>query len=584
MKTILAALLSFLLLAPGFSTPAEPVQQPQWHVWTTTHTQRVLREDPPGDAKQAALQAARGEWRGFQILMRCAGPVGQVRVELGELRGPDGATIPIDLAEVYRQHQMEIKQPTHRNDQFKPGWYPDPLIPARHPITRQPLTGPRFVAMPFDLPAEQTHGFFIDLCVPRDARPGQYRGTVRLTAADRHPIEIPIDLTVWDFQLPELPSLQTAFGSPAQRLREYYRQRAKEGKEPEPADWAAVETQCAALLAQHRFNATFPGSLAPVAQADGSFRIPAEQIKALQQFVDRYHVNAVPVPHPERVIKDPEANRDRLVAWLRAFDEAAKQLDRPQVLFYVYLKDEPNDAEAYKYVQRWGRAIRQANSVVKVLVVEQPQPQDQAWGDLYGAVDIWCPLFSLFQPEPAAARQALGETIWTYTALCQLKKTPWWHIDYPLLHYRVPTWIAWRYRIRGLLYWGGMTYFRQVEDPWSEANTYRPGPKSVFNGEGTLAYPARPVGYEGIVPSLRLKALRDGIQDYDYLVMLEKLGLAAEAEKIVLPLAGSFFQWEENPAAYDKARAQLAELSLSGKKRLGQSAGNRDAPLYGGGQ
>ncbi len=568
MKTILLCVLIGILTV-GCCLGAE---QPQWHLWTTTHTVRVLREDPPGQSAQVALQAARGEWRGFQVLMRCAGPIGQVRVELTDLRSADGAVIPSGQAEVYRQHQMEITQPTHRNDQFRPGWYADPLIPARHPITRQPLAGPRFVAMPFDLPAEQTHGFFIDVHVPREAKAGQYRGAVRLTAAERPPVEIPVELTVWDFQLPQVPSLQTAFGSPAQRLRDYYRQRAKDGKENEPADWEEVETQCAALLAQHRFNATFPGSLLPVAQPDGSFRIPPEQIKALQQFVDRYHVNAVPVPHPERVIKDPEANRDRLSAWLRAFDAAAKQLDRPHVLFYVYLKDEPNDAEAYKYVQRWGRAIREAKSAVKVLVVEQPQTQDPAWGDLYGAVDIWCPLFSLFQPEPAAARQALGETIWTYTALCQLKKTPWWHIDYPLLHYRVPTWIAWRYRIRGLLYWGGMMHFRQVEDPWTEANTYRPGPKSVFNGEGTLVYPARPVGYDGIVPSLRLKALRDGIQDYDYLKTLEDLGLAAEAEKIVVPLAGSFFQWEPDPAAYDKARARLAELIISAQTRAAQPA------------
>ena len=77
-----------------------------------------------------------------------------------------------------------------------------------------------------------------------------------------HAIEIPVELTVWDFQLPAVPTLVTAFGSPAERMRRYYRQRAQEGKEAEPADWAAVETQCAQLLAEHRINATpSPGSL-----------------------------------------------------------------------------------------------------------------------------------------------------------------------------------------------------------------------------------------------------------------------------------------------------------------------------------
>ena len=96
----------------------------------------------------------------------------------------------------------------------------------------------------------------------------------------------------------------------------------------------------------------------------------------------------------------------------------------------------------------WGRAVREAKSVVKVLVVEQTWTEpgfgsaDSAWGDLYGDVDIWCPLFSLHRPESAAKRQALGEAIWTYTALCQGPPTPWWHIDFPLLNYRVPAWMA----------------------------------------------------------------------------------------------------------------------------------------------
>ena len=214
-------------------------------------------------------------------------------------------------------------------------------------------------------------------------------------------------------------------------------------------------------------------------------------------------------------------------------------------------------------MQRWGKAIRDAESVVKVLVVEQTWTQNEAWGDLYGAVDVWCPLFPLFKPQSAAERQAAGETVWTYTALCQREKTPWWHIDFPLLNYRVPAWIGWRYRIRGLLYWGGMSFWRQVDDPWTDPKTLdrRDGRQDpLYNGEGSIVYPGRAVGYDGIAPSLRLKALRDSIEDYQYLSMLESLGLAAEAEERVVPLAGSWFAWETDPVAYERARAGLAAM------------------------
>jgi len=538
-----------------------------WQVWTVTETRRVLREAPPGSGFSVQLAAARNEWESFQICLRSDVPVGGVNVEAGDLAGPDGAVLPASEARLFRQHQLELTDGTYRNDQFQPGWYPDPLIPFRHPVTRRPLAGARLTAVPFELPAGQTHGFWVDLYVPAAAKPGEYRGVYRVTAEGGRVAEVPVVLTVWDFELPRVSTLRTALGSPADRMRSYYQQRAKEGKEPEPSDWNAVELQCAEMLSRHRINATPPpGSLVPVAREDGTFEIPEEQIVAFRQFVDRYHVNAFQVPRPSSVVKDPEADRDKLHRWLASWDRAAAELDRPQVLFYTYLKDEPNDEEAYRYVQKWGRAVREAGSVVKVLVVEQTWTQNEEWGDLYGAVDIWCPLFPLFKAESAARRQALGETVWTYTALCQREKTPWWHIDYPLLNYRVPAWIAWRFRIRGLLYWGGMSYWRQVDDPWTDPKTLdrRQGRKDpLYNGEGTIVYPGRAVGYDGIAPSLRLKALRDSIEDYEYLAMLERLGRAGDAEKVILPLAGSWFQWETDPAAYEDARARLAELIIA---------------------
>jgi hypothetical protein len=559
----------FGLLAAVAVLVAADCARADWQVWTETQTVHILRDAPPGSTKAAQLASARNEWESFQILLRSDAAVKGVRVEPGDLRGPDGAVVRAADARLYRQHQMHITAGTYRNDSFKEGWYPDPLIPFVHPLTGKPLSGARLTAVPFDLPAGETHGFWVDVYVSADAKPGEYRGTYRVTADGGRAAEVPVVLTVWDFALPATPTLETAFGSPADRMRQYYRGLAKAGKEKEPADWAAVETQCAQMMADHRINATPAEALAPEAQADGTFRIPAEQVAAFREFVDRYHVNAFSTPSPAHVVKDPDKEREKLRAWLKAWDQAAAELKRPQVVFYTYLKDEPNDEEAYRFVQKWGKAVRDAKPVVKVMVVEQTWTQNAAWGDLYGAVDIWCPLFSLHKQETAAPRQALGETVWTYTALCQREPTPWWHIDWPLLNYRVPAWIAWRFRMKGLLYWGGMSYWSQTEDPWNEAWTYghpkegKGGKGNVFNGEGTLVYPGRAAGYDGIAPSLRLKALRDSVEDYEYLSILERAGRAADAEKVVLPLTESFFKWEKDPAAYEKARAKLAALILA---------------------
>jgi hypothetical protein len=346
-------------------------------IWTTSQTRHVLRSESPGDARDVRLFAARNEWRGFQILVRSDAAVQKLTVQPADLTGPDGAVIKADTARLYRQHQTEITRGTYRNDAFKADFYPDALIPFAHPVANKPLAGARFAAIPFDLPAEQTHGFWIDVYVPGDAKPGAYRGTYRVSGENQTAVDVPVELTVWNFALPQTPTLVTAFGSPAARLRSHYAAQAKAGKARMPEDFAAVEAQCAQLLAEHRMNATPPAELLrPVPAADGSFRIPDKNVVALRQFIDRYHVNAIQTPHPSSAVKDPAAQKDRLHAWLVAFDKMAAELKRPHVVFFTYLKDEPNTKEDYEYVQKWGRAVREAKSVVKVMVVEQTWTSD----------------------------------------------------------------------------------------------------------------------------------------------------------------------------------------------------------------
>jgi len=553
----LPPLFAFAILAMPLASNASA-----WDVWTVCQTRRVLRDELPEPAGAVRLAAARREWESFQILVRSSEPVRGVTIEPGDLRGPDGYVLPGAAARLYRQHALYLGKATSRHPDFRPGWYPDALIPFRHPTTRQPLADARFVAVPFELPAEQTHGFWVDICVPEDAPAGEYRGEYRVRAADGRERTIPVKLTVWGFTLPRVAALRTALGSPASKLRGYYAYLVRNGQRSTAPDWQQVDRQCAEMLTRHRINVAPPpvGDL-PIARADGTFEVPSEMIVAFRRFVDTYHVNALQLPHPKTAVRDPVAEGEKLRRWLAAWDRAADALDRPGVLFYIYLKDEPNDPAAYAEVRRWGEAIRAARSVVQVLVVEQTRPQQAAWGDLYGAVDIWCPLFAAFLPESAARRQAAGETIWAYTALCQGTPTPWWQIDRPLVNYRVPAWIAWRYRIRGLLYWGNMCYWEEVADPWTEPATFHTGGgfrRQVFNGEGTLVYPGREVGFDGLVPSMRLKALRDAVEDYDYLYLLEKAGRAEEAERLVAPLVPDWFSWQTSPEAYEQIRHKLA--------------------------
>lgn len=558
----LAFLAGMLVAVAPRMVRTEPV------TWVTTATVRVCRSEPSAakPSQEVHLAAARNEWVSFQVFIRSDCPLPKLNIETSPLKGHGGAEINANSIRLYREHQLELKEATYRNDAFRPDWYPDPLIPTADPLTGERLSGTRFTAQPFDLPANETHGFWVDVYVSKDTPAGNYRGTVRVISNDGEIALMPVNLDVWDFTLPRFPSLVTALGSPADRMRNYYSKRAKAGMESEPKDWAAVRQQCAILAREHRINAYPPGEWLQLDRKESSFELPAEKIRQLQDWIDAYHVNAIQVPSPVGIVKDPQANLELLQAWAGAWDRAIDAINRPHVVYFIYLKDEPNDPEAYEFVRLWGKAIRGVKTKVKVMVVEQTLTQNPSWGELYGAVDIWCSLFPLYDEATARKRQELGETMWAYTALCQGRKTPWWHIDYPLLNYRLPCWMARRYEIRGLLYWGGMSYWAQVDDPWVDPRTYRPGRPErplIYNGEGTLVYPARPCGYEGIVPSLRLKALRDGIEDFDYFALLQQAGRGEQALEVVRNLTPSWFEWNPEPEAYELARRKLADLILA---------------------
>jgi hypothetical protein len=303
---------------------------------------------------------------------------------------------------------------------------------------------------------------------------------------------------------------------------------------------------------------------------DGSFDLTPEQLDGLRRWAAKYHVNAVSIPAPQRRFKDPVADREKINNWLKSWERAMDAAGLGDRLLYIYILDEPNDAKAYDTVRRWGKAVRDSGSRIKVLVTEQTKTQDESWGDLYGAVDIWVPLFPLFDPETAAARQKLGEQIWTYTALCQGKKpTPWWETDFPIVNYRAPAWIGWRYGMKGLLYWGGLSVWYATDDVWTDPANYKHknGKETPYNGEGMLVYPARDVGFDGVVPSMRLKALRDGLEDFDYLALLESRGLRDKALEIVMPVAGSWYEWAKDAGPYLAARERLAAMIVEGKRK-----------------
>jgi hypothetical protein len=517
-----------------------PALQDDPQVFVVSSLDRVRPQDVPGTLREARLEAARNEVEGVQVVLRAGkAPLKGVQVEADPLEGP-GGRLPVSL---FREHYVEVKEPSPRSAEGA-GAYPDALIPPLDTALPQP---PRYLAFPFDLPAGSNQPIYVEVAVPKNALPGVYAGEIRFRLGGAGELRVPIRLEVWDFALPDAPSLRTNFGGLGRRL-----QLGHPIKHGTPA-FNDLERRYAETLSRHRLNPPLPVQIRPLPGPDGSIS-PGYDAKPLRDWIRELHVTGIELT----LIDEDPAGKDRArnAAYLRSLEVLFRKegWDR---MTWVKLFDEPKSAQDYEEVRRRARLVREAAPAFRTSCTEQPLPSEAAWGTLEGSVDLWVPFWSEFDAASAQARRKAGEQVWSATAYCQGppdRPTPFWQLDFPLLNYRIAPWTTRALSLDGLHYWT-LVYWPEARDVWTNPRTFQ-----AFNGEGVLLYPGLPAGIHGPVTTLRLKALRDGLEDYEYLI----LAGAAAAEPLA-SIARSWTDWERDPRRLLEARRALARIILGAR-------------------
>lgn len=502
-------------------------------VWVASPWQHVLRSSEPGGVKSAEVAAARNEYEPLRIIVRAgAQKLANVRLEASALAGRAGQIEARNVA-LFREHYIDIFKPS-RASKAATGWYPDALIPiagGRLAVQNPPA--------PVSVEPGMNQGFWVDLYIPRGTPPGEYSGTIVVTADGAPVSTVPVKVRVLPFTLPDEIAMRSNFGGLGGGLARQL------GMDAGSKEFAAVEDQYIDMLLAHRAIPSSLGNIWPKWTPEGGID-DSSSGERLRAMVEDRHVNALCVPFAYRTETEKcRAYLGGMAAYLRN----KGWLD----LAYIYLEDEPNDAEQYETVRKQGALIR--DSGIKRMCTEQTVTSNPAWGALYGAVDIWCPLWFLYDETTARQRQELGEEIWTYTALCQGRgDAPFWQIDFPPVHFRAPFWISWHYGVKGFLYWSSI-YQAPGKDPW-----VAPHFRDQYWGEGMLLYPGKNAGLSGPAPSIRLKLIREALEDFEYMTLAAGQGRKAQVDEIVGSLARSFADWSQNPEAYTAARMKLAAL------------------------
>ena len=145
-----------------------------------------------------------------------------------------------------------------------------------------------------------------------------------------------------------------------------------------------------------------------------------------------------------------------------------------------------------------------------------PEPDDP------GCMDIWVPSLGLYTQQFAAERARHGQSAWAYIVDTSEGS---FAVRRGMAHYRSLFWNIWRRRCAGFLYFC-TTFYEWAPSP---ADFNRDGsPKKTFLPEGSigihhLCYPAGARPEDGLHASVRLEAIRDGLEDWEYLHMLRNL-------------------------------------------------------------
>ncbi len=175
-------------------------------LWWCEGTYKVNRDRPAPTASEPTvrLEASRGEFEPVQVVVRPRRDLTGLTATIGDLSGPGGASIPASAIDILRVAYVYVHTPT--DSQGAVGWWPDPLPPLDEPV---------------DVAAGQNQPLWLRVHIPREAAPGEYRGTLSLSA-DGWSAEAPVSLRVYDFEMPAQRGIVATMGLGTGEIRRYH--------------------------------------------------------------------------------------------------------------------------------------------------------------------------------------------------------------------------------------------------------------------------------------------------------------------------------------------------------------------------
>ena len=541
----------------------------QASVWVIPAAARAFPDTKPGARQSIAIDAAGNEYQGVQVCLRGGG---DHAATLSWAPGSD--PLIVDNAKLHRVYYVNVTTPTTALGSHR-GLYPDPLVP------RDFGAGQR-------LPGSTTP-MYVLVHVPYGTPGGTYTATLHVENGSEM-VDVPFSLRVWGFGWTEI-STHSAFA-----MSEAPVKRSVAGR----LDWSGaakqrVLTAFYTMMREHGISPTIVHYL-PKVSAGGHAGVSAWAPK-VAPFLDAaglgLHDNQLPwlrwFPWSRSQSPSAATIETYLTEMCRVYKDRGWN-DKA----YIYIVDETNRTSEERLAEKYARLAHKASAKagyrVRFLLTDDPRPHalggvmKNANTFLNDDVDIWTLRYYYFFGRVPAVRerQRAGKEIWWYSYTNgAVRRTPSFVIDKPHIDSRAWGWLMEQWGVDGILNWGF--------DRWGKATTgngwrdpYR-YPLSLVkgkvrsNGDTCLVYPGYYPRY-GLddpyappVSSLRLEALRDGLEEREYLRLAKQTGSEGQqlAKSVLATITWfpykiqqanvfNFPKYSKSNGVFDAARRQLA--------------------------
>ena len=528
-----------LAVTPDDSPTAEADDPEVEMYFDTILTRRCQADTSTTGEHRRTVCLAKNEIEDAQIFITSTSDKKDMSLDMSTLTGDGGATLPAELLVGYYYDFGVLDTVDESSHNI------DPLLK---------LTGT------FDLAANTSKEFAVQIKAPADAQAGLYKSRISLKNADGIEVKaLVLTVRVWDFTLDEDTACDTAFGLNQVQGTDDYKLKYDFLLENRICSYALpydiTDPRADEYLSNPRVSFVMVRGAGNGGVYDRTDEYVTEAYRKLRTdptWLDKGYIYTVDEPCCE---SDFQLLRDQWKHTSELIPEMDFQIICP-LAGNSYGGNMTKDfvEEQIGYITT---LCPQTHAFKEYVTKEMREEKPDGYYDIYDDATygftggMVYKKYGQFRERYEKYRED-GLKAWWYVCCAPSVPYPNLFQFYQGIHTRVILWQQYMFDVDGLLYWAVNNY------DLGRGNFTYVDLKHTNGGDGLLLYEHTMFGQTTPVPSIRMEYVRDGIEDFQYLTQLEEITGSREASmEFVEKVTQDILHYDKNPNTLESVRVAL---------------------------